>query len=74
MTDNLPINSTQHQGFNANINVKINNGAAATAFFLVLGVCVCVYINAKNNYTISMNYDNNSLRIGPATTVAKAQI
>lgn len=72
MTDNLPINSAQHPGFNVNINVKINNGAAATALFVVLGVCIYTYINAKNNYTTTMNYDSNSLKISPATTIAKA--
>lgn len=72
MTDNLPINTTQDHGFNVNINVNLNNGVAATALFVVLGVCIYTYINAKNNYTTTISYNSNSLKIIPSTTITKA--
>lgn len=72
MTDNLPKNNTQPQGFNVNIKVDLNNGTAATAFFVVLGVCCYMYINAKYNYSTTLNYKSKSLSVAPADTVLKA--
>lgn len=68
MIENIPVNATQHPCFNANINVNLNNGTAATALFVVLGVCCCVYIITKCNYTATIN---NSLSIGPTTTAVR---
>lgn len=72
MIDNLAINNPQHQRFNVNINIDLNNGAAATALFVVLGACCCIYINARYNYTTDASYSNNSLCIRPTTIVTKA--
>lgn len=72
MNENPLGNGTQHQGFNINIKVDFNNGTAATALFVVLGLCCCMYINAKYHYITTINYKNNSLSIGPATMAVQA--
>jgi len=72
MINNLPKSNTQHQSFKVDINVNFNNGTATTAFFVVLGICCCMYITAKYNYTTTMNHNNDSLSIGPATMAVEA--